>query len=133
VNPECECDPIDAAACDALQGSNLTCVVRFIYDTNNGDILRIAELDGSDGTPGTECITNSIQVDGPGESCTITSDGIDAQRGSCSAGLDCDRDSGSICVAYCTQDSECPSGPCNLYELSNEDVENFGRCTLAPM
>lgn len=130
VSPECECDPFDSAACDALSGSNLTCVVRFIYDTGNGNIIRIAELDGSDGTPGTECITNSIQVDGLGDSCTITFDGIDAQRGSCSAGLDCDQDSGNVCVPYCTQDSECTDAPCNFYTLTNEDVENVGRCTV---
>lgn len=125
----CECDPLSATSCDAPT-SNLRFTLNLFTDTQTGVVVGIPALDGSDDYPATECISEFIQPDGEGESCTITTlpfDTLTAKRDSCMQGLYCFGVDDRRCVKLCKDSADCGGGPCALFNLGNPGI-TLGRC-----
>ena len=125
----CECDPLSATSCDA-PSSNLRCSLNLFTDTQTGVVVGIPALDGSDDYPATECISEHIQPDGEGASCTITTlpfDTLTAKRDSCMQGLYCLGVDDRRCVKLCKDSADCGRGSCALFDLGAAAV-TLGRC-----
>lgn len=120
---ECSCDPFN----DNCSG-NTNCSTNFFFDPATGEITAVPALDGSDGTPASECVADFIQVVGEGDPCNVSATAT--QRfDDCLPGLFCDEVSGFVCVPLCVAGRACADGNCEFFTLTNPEIGLLGRCT----
>ena len=121
----CACNPFDPSTCEG----HTTCSTNFFIDLNNGQELAMPALDGSDLSPATECIFDSLKTQAAGASCMIFLVG-DQRRDDCLQGLHCDQKAQDelVCVPFCLVDGDCADGSCERFTLSNPGLASLGRC-----
>ena len=121
---ECACDPFN----DNCSG-NTNCSTNFFFDPATGDITGVPALDGSDGAPATECVSDVTQVVGEGGPCNVSA--AATQRfDDCLPGLFCDETSGFVCVPLCVAGRACTNDNCEFFRLNDPEIGPLGRCTI---
>lgn len=112
--------------------SNTRCSLNLYFDTETGVVDGIPPLDGSHDFPATECISEFIQPDAEGASCTVATTpagpgGDVAKRDPCTQGLYCFGVDERRRVKLCKDSADCGGGSCALFNLGNPEV-TLGRC-----
>ncbi|MEM8605737.1 MAG: hypothetical protein AAGF92_01430 [Myxococcota bacterium] len=121
----CDCDPLNDN-CSA----NLNCSLSLDADPEDNRVVTgVFALDGSDGTPATECLADFIQTIEAGGACVLVQAGVFGRRDECLPGLVCDPESNDTCVPLCLNNGDCADNSCEFYGLNDPDFGRLGRCS----